>query len=76
LENANPDVVMSLRNWYQGEHFDKEEYEYLDQLNDLVSLAAQEGKKDWLQKFLERNFAAWYPLRLQNQVWALEKERG
>jgi hypothetical protein len=69
LENANPDVITSLRNWYQGEHFDEEEYEYLEHLDDLVALAGREDSKDWLQKFLEKNFATWYPLRMKKQVW-------
>jgi hypothetical protein len=66
LESASPEVVTSLRNWYQGEqHTDEEEYEYLEHLDDLVALAGRERSKDWLQKFLEKNFAAWYPLRMQ-----------
>ncbi|KAH6975562.1 hypothetical protein EDB80DRAFT_829917, partial [Ilyonectria destructans] len=66
LEDANPEVVTSLRNWYQGEqHIDHEEYEYLEHSDDLAALASREGGKDFLQKILEKNFATWYPIRLK-----------
>jgi hypothetical protein len=68
LESAGLEVVASLRNWYEGEEYTDEEYEFLEHVDDLVALDGREGTKDWLQKILERNFATWYPLRLKRAV--------
>lgn len=66
---ASVKVVASLHNWYQGkQHINKEEYEFLEHVDNLATLTGREGAKDQLQKFLKKNFATQYSLRLEKKV--------
>ena len=65
-EKSPPDVANSLLNWLDGiKPTTEEESHFADDPEDLLSLGGNEEGKEYLERFIEKNFSHWFTTPVQ-----------